>query len=139
MLAEIALLSRQNELIKAQLSRAKELRSACEGSPEGVGGQRRSCSSDTGRVTPQSIEERKLSDAESLKSNSQHVQAAEGDQRARQVNSLTLPSHNCAKETHALSVNIEERGTFSQEAEEDWQFHFYRFVLMHLLTTRMRQ
>lgn len=90
MLAEIALLSRQNERIKAQLSRAKELGSVCEGSPEGVSGQRRLSSSDTGRVTPQSVGERKLSEAESSGSKSQRVQAAEAEQITHQVNSFAL-------------------------------------------------
>lgn len=89
LLAEIALLSRQNQLIKAQLSRAKELGSACEGSAEVAGGPRRSDSGDAGRVTPQSIEEGKLSDAESVGSRSERVQAAGGEQLPQQVNSVT--------------------------------------------------
>lgn len=85
MLAEIAQLSRQNELIKAQLSQAKDLRSVCEGSPDGISGQRRSSSSNTGRVAPQSVGEKRVSDTRSAGSKSQHVQAAEGEQLTRQV------------------------------------------------------
>lgn len=85
MLAEIAQLSRQNNLIKAQLSQAKGLRSGVEGSPNSSNGQRRWSSGSTGRVTPQSVGERRASVSSSTGRRSQHVQAAEGEQPTNQV------------------------------------------------------
>lgn len=86
MLAEIAQLTRQNDLIKAQLSQAKSLGSVFEGLPNSSNGQRRLSSSDTGRVTPQSVGERRASvTTGSTGRKTQHVQAAKGDQLTNQV------------------------------------------------------
>lgn len=105
MLAEIAQLSRQNDLIKAQLSQAKGLGSGVGGSPhDGSREQRRSSSSSTGRVTPQSVGERRTSGSSSMGRvtpqsvgerrtsvssstgrRSQQLQAAEGEQLTNQV------------------------------------------------------
>lgn len=83
MLAEIAQLSRQNDLIKAQLSQAQGLRSVLGRMPNNSNGQRRLSSSDTGRVTPQPAGARKVSVSNST--GSQRVQAAEGEQLTNQV------------------------------------------------------
>ncbi len=85
MLAEIAQLTKQNDLIKAQLNQAKGLRSGDRGSPNSSNGQRRSSSSSTGRVTPQSAGERRTSVSSSNGRRSQHVQAAEAEQPTSQV------------------------------------------------------
>ncbi|KAM9337452.1 spindle and centriole-associated protein 1 [Symphorus nematophorus] len=89
MLAEISQLSRQNELIKAQLSQARALRSGVGGSPNSSTAQRRlsSSSSSTGRVTPQSVVERRTSVSSSTGRRSRHVQAAEGEQLTNQATS----------------------------------------------------
>lgn len=81
-LAEIAQLSRQNDLIKAQLSQARCMGSGVEGLPNSSTGQRRSSSGSTGRVTPQSVGERRSSVSSSTGKRSDHnlseqVQAAE--------------------------------------------------------------
>ncbi|XP_034416507.1 spindle and centriole-associated protein 1 isoform X2 [Cyclopterus lumpus] len=61
MLAEIAQLSRQNDLIRAQLSQAKRLGSEVGESSDSSNKQRRLSSSSTGRVTPQIVVERRMS------------------------------------------------------------------------------
>lgn len=83
MLAEIAQLSRQNDLIKSQLSQAQGLGSVLDRLPNSSNGQRRLSSSDTGRVTPQSVGARKASVSNST--GSQRVQAAEGELLTNQV------------------------------------------------------
>ncbi|XP_053198468.1 spindle and centriole-associated protein 1 [Scomber japonicus] len=86
MLAEIAQLSRQNELIKAQLSQAKSPGSGTGVSPHGSGEQGRSSScSNTGRVTPQSVDERKMSGSRGAERQNLHTQAAKGEQLTNQV------------------------------------------------------
>ena len=87
MLAEIAQLNRENELIKAQLSQARGLGSGVGGSSNGSNGQRRlsSSSSSTGRVTPQSVVERRTSVSSSTGRKSRHSQAAEGERPTNQV------------------------------------------------------
>lgn len=72
-LAEIAKISRENELIKAQLSRARDLSSAFGGAPDSE--QRQQRASSTGRVTPQSVGERSAA-----------LKAAEGQLLLPQVN-----------------------------------------------------
>lgn len=59
-MAEIAKISRENELIKAQLSRARDLGLAFGGAPDGEQRQQ-SISTGTGRLTPQSVGERSTS------------------------------------------------------------------------------
>ncbi|CAK6972863.1 spindle and centriole-associated protein 1 [Scomber scombrus] len=86
MLAEIAQLSRQNELIKAQLSQAKSLGSGTGVSPHGSGERCRSSScSSTGKVTPQSVSERRMSGSRCAERQSPHTQAAKGEQLTNQV------------------------------------------------------
>ncbi|XP_035510850.1 spindle and centriole-associated protein 1 [Morone saxatilis] len=82
MMAEIAQLSRQNDLIKAQLSQAKGLRSGVGGSPNSSIEQRRLSSGSTGRVTPQSAGERRASVSSSMER-----RTAEGDQTTNQATS----------------------------------------------------
>lgn len=85
MLAEIAQLSRQNELIKAQLSQAKGRGSGVGGSPNSSNGQKRLSSSSAGRVTPENVGERRPSVSSSTGRKSQHVPSAEGEQLTNQV------------------------------------------------------
>lgn len=85
MQAEIDQLSRQNDLIKAQLSQAKGLGLGFGGSPDGSNGQRRLSSSSTGRVTLQSVGKRRTSSSSSTGRRSQHVQAAEREQSTNKV------------------------------------------------------
>ncbi|XP_070709139.1 spindle and centriole-associated protein 1 isoform X2 [Pempheris klunzingeri] len=85
MLAEIAQLSRQNDLIKARLSQAKGLGSGVGGSPNSSTGQRRLSPSSTGRVTPQSIGERRTSASSSTGRRSRQIQAAEVELSANQA------------------------------------------------------
>ncbi|XP_022599930.1 spindle and centriole-associated protein 1 isoform X5 [Seriola dumerili] len=66
MLAEISQLSRQNDLIRAQLSQAKSPGSGVGGSPN---------SSSTGRITPRSIGERRTSGSSSTGRQSPNIQA----------------------------------------------------------------
>ncbi|TDG97309.1 hypothetical protein EPR50_G00224560 [Perca flavescens] len=87
MLAEIAELNRQNNLIRAQLSQAKGLGSGVGQSPNSSNEQRRLSSSSSGRVTPQSAGERRTSVSSSTRRRSRHVQAAEGEQLTHQVTS----------------------------------------------------
>ncbi|KAM3860704.1 spindle and centriole-associated protein 1 [Diretmus argenteus] len=66
MLAEIGQLTRENELIRAQLSQARGLVSGVRGSSNSNTELRRSCSSITGRATdPQSVGERRTSGSSS--------------------------------------------------------------------------
>ncbi|KAI3355268.1 hypothetical protein L3Q82_018122 [Scortum barcoo] len=87
MLAEIAQLSRQNDLIRARLNQAKGLGSGAGESPNSCNGQRRWSSGSTGRVTPQSGGERRASASSSTGRRSHHVQAAEGEQLITQATS----------------------------------------------------
>ncbi|XP_054479112.1 spindle and centriole-associated protein 1 [Anoplopoma fimbria] len=89
MLAEIAQLNRQNDLIRAQLSQAKRLGSGVGESSNSSNEQRRLSSGSTGRVTPQSVGERRMSASSSAGRRSRHVQAAEGEQL---MNQATPPS-----------------------------------------------
>ncbi|XP_070842605.1 spindle and centriole-associated protein 1 isoform X1 [Chaetodon trifascialis] len=95
MLAEIAQLSRQNDLIKARLSQAKGFESGVRGSPTSSNGQRRWSSGSTGRVTPQSAGEGRTSVCSSTGRSSRHVKAAEGEpttDQATSPNALPLSS-----------------------------------------------
>uniref|UniRef100_A0A4W6DKY4 Spindle and centriole-associated protein 1 n=1 Tax=Lates calcarifer TaxID=8187 RepID=A0A4W6DKY4_LATCA len=93
MLAEIAQLSRQNDLIRAQLSQAKSLGSGGRGSPNDSSERRRSSSSNSGRLTPQSVGERRMSGSSSTGRPS--IQVADGDtvtQQATSPNTLSVSS-----------------------------------------------
>lgn len=80
--AEIAKISRENEVIKAQLSRARDLGSAFGGANEG---EQRQQSTSTGRVTPQSVGERSTSVTSSAGTKHHQVQMAEGELLLTQV------------------------------------------------------
>lgn len=84
-LAEIAQLSRETDLIRAQLSQAKGLGSGVRESLDS-GNERRglSCSS-TGRVTPQSAAESRMSGSSCKERQSQHVWTPEKQQLTQQV------------------------------------------------------
>ncbi|XP_044031645.1 spindle and centriole-associated protein 1 [Siniperca chuatsi] len=104
MLAEIVQLSRQNDLIKAQLSQAKGLGSGVGGSPNSSKEEGRLSSSSTGRFTPQSVGERRESVSSSSGRRSLHVQAAEGE---RLTNQATSPNTLCVSsvEQRLLELN----------------------------------
>ncbi|XP_034428020.1 spindle and centriole-associated protein 1 [Hippoglossus hippoglossus] len=89
LLAEIAQLSRQNELIWAQLSQAKSLSSGGGGSPNSSIEQRRPSS---GRITPQSVGERRTSGSSSSRRRSQNIQVADGHKATRQTTPPNDPS-----------------------------------------------
>ncbi|KAM4718279.1 spindle and centriole-associated protein 1 isoform 2-T3 [Anableps anableps] len=91
MLAEIAELRRQNDLIKAQLSQGKSLGSGVTGSPDGSNEQSKSSPVGIGRVTPQSAGERRMSGSSSS-SRGQHLQSPEGMASASQASSSSTPS-----------------------------------------------
>ncbi|XP_031706434.1 spindle and centriole-associated protein 1 isoform X1 [Anarrhichthys ocellatus] len=101
MLAEIAQLNRQNELIRAQFSQARRLGSGVGESSNGSNEQRRSS---TGRVTPQSVGERRMSASSSTGRSSRHVQAAEGEQLTNQATSLNT-LHVSSVEQRLLELN----------------------------------
>lgn len=83
-MAEIAKISRENELIKAQLSRARDLGSAFGGAHDSE--QRgQSTSTGTGRVMPQSVGERSTSVASSTGRKNHQGQIAEGELLLTQV------------------------------------------------------
>ncbi|XP_041824997.1 spindle and centriole-associated protein 1 [Melanotaenia boesemani] len=114
MLAEIAELSRQNELIKAQLHQAR-----CHGSgvgtlPSSNNERRRSSPISTGRLTPQSVEERRMCGSSGTDRASQHIQAPD-EQAAQQVNSMSdgrkaSETLEQATSSNSLSVNsVEQR------------------------------
>ncbi|GAA6217312.1 spindle and centriole-associated protein 1 [Lates japonicus] len=93
MLAEIAQLSRQNDLIRAQLSQAKSLGSGVGGSSNDSSERRRSSSSNNGRLTPQSVGERRMSGSSSTGRLS--IQVSDGDkvtQQATSPNTLSVSS-----------------------------------------------
>ncbi|KAA8580759.1 spindle and centriole-associated protein 1 isoform X1 [Etheostoma spectabile] len=107
MLAEIAQLNRQNDLIRAQLSQAKGLGSGVEQSPNSSKEQRRLSSSSSGRVTPQSAEERRKSVSSSTGRRSRHVQSVEGEQLTHQVKATPTPNtlHVSSVEQRLLELN----------------------------------
>lgn len=85
MMAEIAQLSLQNDLIRAQLSQFKGLGSGVGGSPNSSTEQRRLSPCSTGRITPHGIEERRPSGSNSTGRQNQNNQAADRDRLAHQV------------------------------------------------------
>ncbi|KAG7225027.1 hypothetical protein INR49_014482 [Caranx melampygus] len=91
MLAEIAQLSRQNDLIRAQLSQAKRLGSGVRGSPNSSSEQRRLSSCSSERISPQSIGERRTSGSSSTGRRSQNIQVAEiGTHQATSPNTFSV-------------------------------------------------
>ncbi|XP_008298955.1 spindle and centriole-associated protein 1 [Stegastes partitus] len=85
MLAEIAQLNRQNDLIKVQLSQAKGLELKFGVSLDNSSERSRSSSSSTGRVTPQSVEGRRTSGSSSSGRRSQKIQTPEKEQLTQQA------------------------------------------------------
>ncbi|XP_056290792.1 spindle and centriole-associated protein 1 isoform X2 [Pseudoliparis swirei] len=104
MLAEIAQLNRQNDLIRAQLSQAKRLGSEVGDSSDSSKEQRRLSSSSTGRVTPMSVGERRISASSSTGRRSLPVQAAEGEQLTNQATSPNT-LHMSSVEQRLLELN----------------------------------
>ncbi|KAL6097827.1 spice1 [Pungitius sinensis] len=101
MLAEIAQLTRQNNLIRAQFSRAKSRGSEVAEPSQGSNEQRRSSA---GRVTPQNVGEGRMSASSSTGRRSRSVQAAEGEQVTNQA---TSPDslHMSSVEQRLLELN----------------------------------
>ncbi|XP_029385130.1 spindle and centriole-associated protein 1 isoform X2 [Echeneis naucrates] len=87
MLAEIAQLSSQNDLIRAQLSQAKSLRTGVGGSPSSGSEQRSLSSSTTERITHQGVGERRMSASRNTGRENQNVQVT--DCETHQVSSPT--------------------------------------------------
>ncbi|KAM6900466.1 spindle and centriole-associated protein 1 [Xenentodon cancila] len=87
MLAEIAQLSRQNDLIRAQLRQAKGLGSEVGGSPNSNDERQRSSPISTGRVTPQDVRERRASSSSSAGRGSQHIWSPEDELSTQQATS----------------------------------------------------
>lgn len=82
-MAEIAKISRENELIKAQLSRAGDLGSAVGGGPDSE--QRRQSSTSTGRLMLQGVVERSPSVTSSAGRSNHQGQIPEGELLHTQV------------------------------------------------------
>lgn len=99
MLAEIEQLSRENELIRAQLSQTRDLRSGIAGSPNGVSEQKEASPVSTGRITPQSVGERRTSGSSST-SRRQNIQSPDEKTLSQQVRSML--DGLTASETHNL-------------------------------------
>ncbi|XP_062415301.1 spindle and centriole-associated protein 1 isoform X4 [Pungitius pungitius] len=101
MLAEIAQLTRQNNLIRAQFSRAKSRGSEVAEPSRGSNEQRRNSA---GRVTPQNVGEGRMSASSSTGRRSRSVQAAEGEQVTNQA---TSPDslHMSSVEQRLLELN----------------------------------
>ncbi|KAM9713180.1 spindle and centriole-associated protein 1 isoform 4-T4 [Menidia menidia] len=96
MLAEIALLSRQNDLIKAQLSQARRLKSGAGGTPSSSLTQRRSSPPSTCTVTPPGSTESRPPGSRST-----------GE---RNRNALTPDETSLTQEASSISVNsVEQR------------------------------
>ncbi|XP_022050766.2 spindle and centriole-associated protein 1 isoform X2 [Acanthochromis polyacanthus] len=88
MLAEIAQLNRQNDVIRAQLSRVKSLESKVGGSLNNNSECGSSSSSSTGRVTAQSVGERRMSGSSSSTGRRiQRIRTPEKEQLTQQVTS----------------------------------------------------
>ncbi|XP_069369138.1 spindle and centriole-associated protein 1 [Paralichthys olivaceus] len=105
LLAEIAQLSRQNELIWAQLSQAKNLSSGVGGSPNSSIEQRRPSSGSSGRITPQSIVERRTLGSSSSRRRSQNLQVADGHKATRQTTPPTKDPGVSTVEQRLLELN----------------------------------
>ncbi|XP_039982227.1 spindle and centriole-associated protein 1 isoform X2 [Xiphias gladius] len=91
MLAEIAQLSRQNDLIRSQLSQSKSLGSGIGGSPNSSSEQRRLSSSSDGRITAQSVGERRISGSSCTGRQSENIQVTDGH-KATSPNALSVSS-----------------------------------------------
>ena len=89
MLTEIAQLSRQNDLIKAQLYQSKYLESGVGETSNDNDTRRRSSPISTGRITPQSVGERRTSGSRSSSRVTQHIRISEDEPLPQQVTSIS--------------------------------------------------
>ncbi|XP_061569308.1 spindle and centriole-associated protein 1 isoform X2 [Cololabis saira] len=104
MLAEIAQLSKQNDLIRAQLKQAKGLGSEVGGSPNSNDERQRSSPISTGRVTPQNVRERRTSASSSTGRGSQHI-CSPGDERSTQQAPSSNSTNVNSVEQRLLELN----------------------------------
>ncbi|KAM4534425.1 spindle and centriole-associated protein 1 isoform 2-T2 [Odontesthes bonariensis] len=103
MLVEITQLSRQNDLIKAQLSQAKCLESGVGETSNDNETRRRSSPISTGRVTPQSVGERRTSGSRSAGRANQHIRGLEDEPLTQEASSNSLGINNV--EQRLLELN----------------------------------
>ncbi|MED6272869.1 hypothetical protein CHARACLAT_001075 [Characodon lateralis] len=112
MLAEIAELRRQNHLIKAQLSQTKSLGSGVTGPPNCSNKQSKSSPVSMGRVTPESVAERRISGSSSS-DRGQHLQSPEGMSATSQEGS----SSSLSVEQRLLELNRQSAAARSRLLE----------------------
>ncbi|XP_063339585.1 spindle and centriole-associated protein 1 isoform X2 [Pelmatolapia mariae] len=103
-LAEIAQLSRETDLIRAQLSQEKGLGSGVRESLDSGNERRGSSCSSTGSVTPQSAAESRMSGSSCKERRSQHVWTPEEQQLTQQATSPNTFSANSV-EQRLLELN----------------------------------
>ncbi|XP_058495674.1 spindle and centriole-associated protein 1 isoform X1 [Solea solea] len=116
-LAEIAQLSGQNDLIRAQLSQAKTLRSGVGGSPDSsVSERRRLSSGSSGKRTPPIVGERRTSGSGSTRRQNQNVLATDGHTVALQTTSPNTSSANSV-EQRLLELNRQSAAARSRLLE----------------------
>ncbi|XP_030612713.1 spindle and centriole-associated protein 1 isoform X2 [Archocentrus centrarchus] len=104
LLAEIAQLSRETDLIRAQLSQPKGLGSGVREPLDSGNERRRSSCSSAGKVTPQSVGERRMSESSCKERRSQHVQTPGEEQLTQQATSPNALSTNSV-EQRLLELN----------------------------------
>ncbi|XP_072234923.1 spindle and centriole-associated protein 1 [Leuresthes tenuis] len=114
MLIEIAQLSRQNDLIKAQLCQAKCLESGVGETSNGNDTRRKLSPISTGRITPQSVGERRTSGSRSASRVNQHIRVSEEAPSPQQLTSIsdareTSESHTQASSSSLSINNVEQR------------------------------
>ncbi|XP_071400370.1 spindle and centriole-associated protein 1 isoform X1 [Centroberyx affinis] len=107
-LSEITQFTRQNDLIRAQLSQAKGVGSGARGSSNSSSERRGSCSSSTGRATPQSAGERRMSGSSSTGRGTQHAQAAEREHLTQQDLCLCLLAQAAMHNTPSVEQRLLE-------------------------------
>ncbi|XP_037549821.1 spindle and centriole-associated protein 1 [Nematolebias whitei] len=115
MLAEIAQLSRENELIRSQLSQTKDRRSEVAGLPNSVSEQKKESPVSTGRITPQSVGERRTSGSSST-SRSQNIQSPDEKTLSQQTLSSSTLSVNSV-EQRLLELNRQSAAARSRLLE----------------------
>ncbi|XP_029002166.1 spindle and centriole-associated protein 1 [Betta splendens] len=87
MLAEITKLSRQNDMLRAQLRQDKGLGSGVGLSPNGSTEERRPSPCSSGRITPLAVEDKRTSGSKSTDRLSHNIQNADNDRPAQQATS----------------------------------------------------
>ncbi|XP_017261893.1 spindle and centriole-associated protein 1 [Kryptolebias marmoratus] len=115
MLAEIAQLSRQNELIRAQLNQAKDLRSGAAGSPNGISEQREPSPVSAGRIAPRSVGETRTSGARST-SRTQNFQSPTEKTQSQQASPSVILGVNSV-EQRLLELNRQSAAARSRLLE----------------------